>query len=59
MQERIKIVKCSNKSLWYNLHINEEFAVIKKEIQIDATVYWVRDRQGYTNWVLEQDCVVI
>lgn len=54
----IKILKCSDVSLWYNKHINEVFSVVK----VDSYGYWTRERDGMyncLNWVLEGDAEVV
>lgn len=54
----IKILKCSDVSLWYNKYINEVFSVVK----VDSYGYWTRERDGMyncLNWVLQKDAEVI
>lgn len=63
MQERIKIVRCSDASLWYNNRIGEEFSV-KHKVYNNFTKtyeYWVRtaDAWNTSNWIHAQDIETI
>ena len=54
---KIKILKCSDTSLWYNLKIGEVLRVHR----IEPTVYWCRedDEYGCLNFVYKNDCIVV
>lgn len=51
---KIKILRCSDSLLWYNLHIGETYKVHR----IDSDRFWVREQDdyGYLNFVLLSDC---
>ena len=54
---KIKILKCTNASLWYNKHIGEEFEVRF----VDDKSYWTRERDGVfnaLNWIYKHDATV-
>jgi hypothetical protein len=40
---------------WYNKHIEEEFIVYR----VESDRYWTREREGYLNFVLKQDCQLV
>lgn len=59
---KIKILKCSDASLWYNRHIMKEFEIYRKEIDLydfkNPRIYlWVRtgDEWNTLNWIYEHD----
>lgn len=53
---KIKVIKCSDRSLWYNTYVGEEFNAIYSIIERDKLAYVVREPSGYSNWIFASDC---
>lgn len=54
-RNKVQIKSCNDSMLWYNIFIGELFNVIRET----STEYWVRDNNGYSNFVYKQDCEII
>lgn len=52
--KKLQIKSCNELMLWYNLFIGETFDIIKES----PTEFWVRDKNGYSNYVLKTDCII-
>lgn len=48
----VKVTGCSNPSYWYNDNIGEVFQAYQQGVN-DV---WVVASDGYTNFILKQDC---
>lgn len=53
---KIKVIKCSDKSLWYNQYIGDEFTAIYSITERGKLAYIVREPSGYSNWIFVEDC---
>lgn len=51
---KIKIIDSGSSLYWYNWHVGEIFDVIKTE----ENLYWVREPEGYLNFVLREDAEI-
>lgn len=49
---QLRILQCRNSSLWYRKYIGEVFTPFREE----RTMWWVRDRDGYSNFIEKEDC---
>lgn len=52
---QLKVLQCRDSSLWYRKHIGEVFIPFREE----RTMWWVRDRSGYSNFIEKEDCEVV
>lgn len=51
---KIKIIDSGSSLYWYNWHVGEIFDVVKTE----ENLYWVREPEGYLNFVLREDAEI-
>lgn len=51
---QIKIIDSGSSLYWYNWHVGEIFDVVKTE----ENLYWVREPDGYLNFVLREDAQI-
>lgn len=51
MQNRVKIISCTNPILWYNDKIGETYNVSYET----STAYWVRVEGNLVAWVYKND----
>ena len=52
---KIKVINCSHAMYWYSAHIGKYFYAFREE----ADRYWVREPEGYSNFIMKTDCEVI
>jgi len=57
MQTRVKVINCSDALFWYRKYVGSEYEFVVFRTEHDRV--WVRDFDGYSNFILLEDMEVV